>query len=44
MKKPPLNLHTIASVISQKIKMSNLTTAILTASAVSVAAISSGCS
>lgn len=44
MKKPPLNLPTIASVISQKMTMSNLTTAILIASMLSVAAISSGCS
>ena len=44
MKKSPLNLPTIASVVSQKINISNLTTAILTASAFSIAAISSGCS
>ena len=44
MKKSPLNLPTIARVISQKINISNLTTAILTASALSIAAISSGCS
>ena len=44
MKKSPLNLPTIARVISQKMTIGNLTTAILTASALSIAAISSGCS
>ena len=44
MKKPPLNLLTVASVISQKTTMNQLTSIILTASVVGVAAISSGCS
>ena len=44
MKNSPLNLPAIVSVISQKIKMGKLTTAALTASVVSIAAISSGCS
>ena len=44
MKNSPLNLPAIVSVISQKIKMSKLTTAALTASVVSITAISSGCS
>ena len=44
MKNSPLNLPAIVSVISQKIKMGKLTTAALTASALSIVAISSGCS
>ena len=44
MKNSPLNLPAIVSVISQKIKMSKLTTAALSASVVSITAISSGCS
>ena len=44
MKNSPHNLPAIVSVISQKMKMSKLTTAVLTASVVSIAAISSGCS
>ncbi len=44
MKNSPYNLPAIVSVISQKIKMSKLTTAALTASVVSITAISSGCS
>nr|WP_313973837.1 hypothetical protein [uncultured Psychrobacter sp.] len=44
MKNSPQNLPAVASVISQKIKMGKLTTAVLSASVVSIAAISSGCS
>ena len=44
MKNSPLNLPTIARVISERITMGNFTTTILTASALSIAAISSGCS
>ena len=44
MKNSPLNLPTIGRVISEKITMGNFTTTILTASALSIAAISSGCS
>jgi len=44
MKKPSLNLPAIVSVISQKMTTRKLPTAIFTASALSIAAISSGCS
>lgn len=44
MKKSPHNLPAVVSVISDKIKMGKLTTAALTASALSIVAISSGCS
>ncbi len=44
MKKPSINLSAVVSVISDKIKMGKLTTAALTASALSIVAISSGCS
>ena len=44
MKNSPHNLPAIVSVISDKIKMGKLTTAALTASALSIVAISSGCS
>ena len=44
MKKSPHNLPAVVSVISDKIKMGKLTTAALTASALSIAIISSGCS
>lgn len=44
MKNSPQNLPAVVSVISQKIKMGKLTTAALTASVVSIAAICSGCS
>ena len=44
MKNSPLNLPAIVSVISQKMTMRKLPTAIFTASALSIAIISSGCS
>jgi len=44
MKKPSINLSAVVSVISQKMTMRKLPTAIFTASALSIAIISSGCS
>lgn len=44
MKKSPHNLPAVVSVISQKMTMRKLPTAIFTASALSIVAISSGCS
>ena len=44
MKKPSISLSAVVSVISQKMTMRKLPTAIFTASALSIAIISSGCS
>ena len=44
MKKPSINLSAVVSVISQKMTMRKLPTAIFTASSLSIAIISSGCS
>lgn len=44
MKKTSINLSAVVSVISQKMTMRKLPTAIFTASALSIAIISSGCS
>lgn len=44
MKKPSISLSAVVSVISQKMTMRKLPTAIFTASSLSIAIISSGCS